>query len=317
MNDQPILVGISSCLTGLEVRFDGGHKRESFLTGTVSRFVDFVTVCAELEVGMGVPREAVRLIRRPDGVHMEGNRTGRDWTEDMERFCRRRVEELRALGLCGFILKKGSPTCGMERVRLYSPEGMPEKNGVGLFARALMEGIPDLPLEEEGRLCDPPLRENFFERVFAFRRLQRLFVPGWSRGDLVRFHTSEKMLLLAHDERGYRTLGRLVARAANRPAESVEQEYRSVFMATLRRKSSRGRNANVLQHMLGHLREGLAPRFRQDVAQEITHYRAGLVPLVVPMTMLAHYARVLEVPYLLGQTYLEPHPKELMLRNHV
>lgn len=316
MNDRPIRIGISSCLVGREVRFDGGHKHEPFLTGTVARFVEFVPVCPELDVGMGVPREAVRLIRREDGVHMEGNRSGRDWTEPMELYSRRKVLELEELDLCGYILKKGSPTCGMERVRLYSPEGMPEKNGVGLFARVLMESLPDLPVEEEGRLHDPPLRENFFVRVFAWRRLRDLFGGPWSRGDLVRFHTAEKMLLLAHDPAGYRELGRIVAGAAQRPAEDVERDYRSRFMAVLRRKATRGKNANVLQHLLGHLRERVDGAVRQDLDREIAGYRQGLVPLVVPITLLAHHARVLGVPYLVGQTYLEPHPRELMLRNH-
>jgi len=316
MSDEPILLGISSCLTGLEVRFDGGHKRETFLMGTVSRFVTFVTVCAEMDVGMGVPREAIRLVRREDGVHLEGNRTGRDWTEAMERYCRAKVQELREMGICGFVLKKGSPTCGMERVRLYSPEGMPEKSGVGPFAKALLEGIPDLPVEEEGRLCDPPLRENFFVRLFAYRRLQKLFRPGWSRGDLVAFHTAEKMLLQAHHEPTFRALGRLVAEASKWEPAELELQYRATFMEALRRRATRGRHANVLQHMLGHFREGLDGSVRQDLNQEIANYRAGLVPLVVPITLVAHYARMLDVPYLLGQTYLQPHPRELMLRNH-
>jgi uncharacterized protein YbgA (DUF1722 family) len=234
----------------------------------------------------------------------------------MDRYARAKVQELRDMGICGFVLKRGSPTCGMERVRLYSPEGMPEKSGVGPFARALLEGIPDLPVEEEGRLCDPPLRENFFVRVFAFRRLQKLFRPGWSRGDLVRFHTAEKMLLQAHHEPTYRDLGRLVAAASQMEPAELERQYRAGLMATLRRKATRGRHANVMLHMLGHFREGLDGRVRQDLSQEIANYRAGLVPLVVPITLLAHHARVLEVPYLLGQTYLQPHPRELMLRNH-
>lgn len=311
-----IRIGLSACLAGEGVRFDGGHKHEPFLTATVARFVEFVRVCPEVDVGMGVPREAVRLVRRDGGVAMVGNRTGRDWTEPMEGYSRARARELGELGLCGYILKKGSPTCGMERVRLYTEGGMPEKNGVGVFARILKETLPDLPVEEEGRLHDPPLRENFFESVFAYRRLQTLFGRTWTTGDLVRFHTAEKMLLLAHDPAGYKELGRLVAGASGREAQEVAHEYRARFMAAMRRKPTRGRHTNVLQHMLGYFRERLDARTRGDLDAEVEQYRLGLVPLVVPVTLIAHYVRVLEEPYLQGQTYLQPHPRELMLRNH-
>lgn len=315
MNDT-IRIGISACLAGQGVRFDGGHKHEPFLTGTVARFVDFVHVCPEVDVGMGVPREAVRLIRREGGVAMVGNKTGRDWTEPMEVYSRAKARELEALGLCGYVLKKGSPTCGMERVRLYTEGGMPEKNGVGIFARLLKEALPDLPVEEEGRLHDPPLRENFFEMVFAYRRLQSLFGKPWTMGDLVRFHTAEKMLLLAHEPAGYKELGRLVAEAAKRDPQEVAAQYRARFMAALRRKPTRGRHTNVLRHMLGYFRDHVDAKARQDLDAEIEDYRLGLIPLVVPVTLIAHYVRLLQEPYLLGQTYLQPHPRELMLRNH-
>lgn len=315
MSDS-IRIGISACLAGEGVRFDGGHKHEPFLTATVARFVEFVRVCPEVDVGMGVPREAVRLVRRDGGVAMVGNKTGRDWTDPMVGYSRQKARELGELGLCGYILKKGSPTCGMERVRLYSEAGMPEKNGVGLFARVLKETLPDLPVEEEGRLHDPPLRENFFEAVFAYRRLQTLFGKPWTTGDLVRFHTAEKMLLLAHDPAGYKELGRLVAGASGRDQEEVAGEYRARFMAAMRRKPTRGRHTNVLQHMLGFFREHLDARARGDLDAEVEQYRQGLVPLVVPVTLVAHYVRLLEEPYLQGQTYLQPHPRELMLRNH-
>lgn len=314
--DDIIRLGLSSCLAGQEVRFDGGHKHEHFLTATVGRFVEFVHVCPEVGVDMGIPREAVRLIRREGGIAMVGNRTGRDWTEPMEAWCRAKVQELAALGLCGFVLKKGSPTCGMERVKLYTEGGMPDKTGVGIFARLLKEGIPDLPVEEEGRLHDPPLRENFFEQVFAYRRLQSMFGKPWATGDLVRFHTAEKMLLLAHDQATYRELGRLVAQAAGRERQEVAAEYQRLFMAAMRRKTTRGRHTNVLRHLLGYFRDRVDAKVRQDLDAEIEAYRTGLVPLVVPVTLLAHYVRVFQEPYLSGQTYLDPHPRELMLRNH-
>lgn len=319
--DESLRIGASACLLGAEVRFDGQHKRSAFLTGQLAPFVTWVSVCPEVEVGMGVPREAVRLVRGDgDRARMLANDSGTDWTARMNALAARRAEELSAQNLDGFVLKSKSPSCGMERVKLFDAaetRAAPRREGVGLFARALMDRLPNLPVEEEGRLEDPRLRENFVERVFAHARLRRLFAPRWTVGGLVAFHTAHKMQLLAHATEGYRALGRLVGCARALPREELRERYQRDFMATLKKLATPGRHANVLQHMLGHLTDALDEGDRRELLGVVEDHRLGLLPLVVPVTLLRHHARRLNVATLLGQTYLEPHPKELMLRNHV
>jgi uncharacterized protein YbgA (DUF1722 family)/uncharacterized protein YbbK (DUF523 family) len=323
MGDQatgqaPIRVGISACVLGQRVRYDGGHKEDRFLTGTLARFVEFVPVCPEVEVGMGTPRETVRLERAPDGPpRMVAPKSGTDHTTSMRRYAKRRARELQALELCGYVLKSGSPSCGMERVRVYDHDGMPNKNGRGLFAEALMEHLPLLPVEEEGRLNDPKLRDNFFVRLFAYRRLKDLFSSRWRTGDLVRFHTAEKLLLMAHDVKGYRHLGKLVADPKAVGRKALAEEYGRVYMQSLRKHATTSKQVNVLQHILGYFKKLLTPEERRELVELIEDYRGGLVPLIVPVTLLRHHVRLHGVEYLAGQVYLQPHPKELMLRNHV
>jgi len=313
----PIRIGISACLLGDAVRFDGGHKRDSFLTDTLGPFVEWLKVCPEVEVGMGTPRETLRLYRDGDAVRMLTTRTQIDHTDNMMRWAKRRVERLAAEDLSGYVLKKDSPSCGMERVKVYSTRGMPERTGRGLFATVLLARLPNLPVEEEGRLSDPRLRENFIERVFAYRRLVDLFAGAWSVGALVRFHTAHKMSLLSHSTSAYQELGRLVARAREMSKRELRGAYESLFMATLARTATTSRHTNVLMHMAGHLKRVLEPGSKRELVETIDEYRRGLVPLVVPLTLIRHYVRVYAVEYLAGQTYLQPHPRELMLRNHV
>ncbi|MEW5763341.1 MAG: YbgA family protein [Acidobacteriota bacterium] len=314
---EEIRVGISTCLLGRNVRFDGGHKHDPFLTATVGPFVTYVPVCPEVEVGMGTPRESIRLERHGEAVRLVAPKSGTDHTEAMTSYARRRVAALAGEDLSGYILKKDSPSCGMERVRVYGATGMAERKGRGLFAEELLRAYPLLPVEEEGRLNDPRLRDNFFVRVFAYRRLKALFSGRWTVGKLVAFHTAEKLLLLAHDPKGYSQLGRLVAGAKGRPREEVSRDYARTFMASLARLATTKKNVNVLQHMAGYFRETLSPAERRELHGVIEDYAAGLVPLVVPLTLFRHYVRLHDVAYLRGQTYLEPSPKELMLRNHV
>jgi uncharacterized protein YbgA (DUF1722 family)/uncharacterized protein YbbK (DUF523 family) len=321
-NPRAIRIGISACLLGQEVRFDGGHKRDAFLTDTLGAQVEFVSVCPEVEMGLGTPRETLRLVRVDDReapLRMITTRTGVDHTDGMKRWAARRLDQLARdePDLCGYVLKKDSPSCGMERVKTYSDGGMPERNGRGLFAAALIERFPLLPVEEEGRLNDPRLRENFIERVFAYRRLRDLFSGSWSLGSLVRFHTAHKMALLAHSTTRYNDLGRLVARGRELTRRELRAAYESGFMDTLRIVATTRRHTNVLTHMMGHLKRQLDPASKQELVATIEEYRRGLVPLVVPLTLLRHYVRVHGIAYLAGQTYLEPHPRELMLRNHV
>lgn len=326
-----VRIGISSCLLGEHVRFDGGHKRDRFLSETLARFVTFVPVCPEVEAGLPIPRDTLRLVRessapRRPGVGADESdvrvrlvmpATGEDHTELLARWAEKRCAELAALGLSGYVLKKDSPSCGMERVKVYDSNGSPAREGRGVFAAALLAAEPLLPVEEEGRLSDPLLRENFFDRVFGFTRLRAFFASEWRVGDLVRFHSSEKLFLLAHHTEGYRALGRVVADAKKKPRAELEREYGELYMRTLRHKASPGRHANVLEHMLGYFKEHLSPAEKQEMLELVHDYRAGLVPLVVPVTLLAHFVRKHGIEYLAGQQYLHPHPKELLIRNHV
>ena len=312
-----IRLGISSCLLGERVRFDGGHKRDSFLVDTFGAFVQWVPVCPEVEAGLGTPRESMRLVSDRDGVRLLTVKSRVDVTDHMQAFVNERVAAIRTDGLCGFVLKKDSPTCGMERVKVYNAHDVPMRSGRGVFARALREAYPHLPIEEEGRLSDPVLRDNFVERVFAYGRLRQLLRPGWTVGELVRFHTAQKLALLAHAPNYYRTLGRIVAAARSTLRRDVEDAYAHAFMSAFEVIATRVRHVNVLQHAAGYFKKQLDRPSKTELAGVIDEYRRGIVPLVVPITLVRHYVRRHDVSYLAGQTYLDPHPKELMLRNHV
>lgn len=316
-SNSPIRIGISACLLGQAVRFDGGHKRDAFLTGTFGEFVEWVPVCPEIECGLGTPREAMRLVRGADGVRLVTIRTARDLTADMARYAAARVEQLAADALCGYVLKKDSPSCGLHRVKVYDEHHAPARSGRGMFAARLVERFPDLPVEEEGRLRDPRLRENFVERVFAYWRLRRVFGERWSLGALVRFHTAHKLIVMAHSPDAYRHLGKLVARARSMRRADIERSYSAGLMAALAAMATPPRHANVLQHMAGYFRNRLDHGSKRELLETIEDYRRGLVPLVVPITLMRHHVRAAGVAYLAGQLYLQPHPRELMLRNHV
>jgi len=313
----PIRIGISACLLGEKVRYDGGHKRDGYLVETFGRFVEWVAVCPEVEMGLGTPRDTLRLVRIDENVRMVMPKTAEDHTAGMQAFARQRLRQLEKEDLCGYVLKKGSPSCGMERVRVFDSRGMPAKSGRGLFAEALLSHFPNLPVEEEGRLYDPRLRENFIERVFAYRRLRTLFAGRWRQGDLVAFHTAHKLLLMAHSPKAYASLGRLVAGGKSLPHAELRSRYETEFMAALSEKATTRRQTNVLQHIAGYLRTHLDEDSRKELLAQIEDYRRGLVPLIVPVTLVRYFLRRFPVPYLRGQVYLEPHPKELMLRNHV
>jgi uncharacterized protein YbgA (DUF1722 family)/uncharacterized protein YbbK (DUF523 family) len=315
--DTPIRLGISSCLLGHEVRFDGGHKRSRFLTDILGPFVEWVPVCPEVELGMGIPRETVRLVRKGGGVRMLALKSDTDWTERMRGYARRRVRALPKLDLSGYVLKKDSPSCGFARVRVYGPKGMPEKKGRGLFAAELVDTFPQLPVEDEGRLNDPVLRENFIERIFAYRRLRDLFQGRWTLGQLVDFHAAHKLQLMSHSPKAYKELGRLVGEGKKLTRDELRRRYAGGFMTALAAHATVRRNVNTLHHIIGFFKKSLAARAKQELLGLIEDYRNGLVPLVVPLTLIRHYVAAFDVAYLQGQHYLQPHPKELMLRNHV
>ena len=313
-SQRPIRIGVSACLLGQPVRFDGGHKRDAFLSETFGRFVEWVPVCPEIECGFGTPREAMRLVRVEHGVRLLTVKTGIDLTATMERFSRSRVSALAGEDLSGYVLKKDSPSCGLERVKVYDGHGTPARSGRGLFAATLVEAFPHLPVEEEGRLVDPRLRANFVERVFAYWRLRGLFAARWTLGEVVRFHAAHKLLLLAHAPEAYRQLGRLVAGARGVSRRDLKRRYVDGFMRALAQLATARKHTNVLEHMAGYFKQRLDAASKRELAEAIADYRRGVVPLIVPVTLLRHHVRVHEVTYLARQTYLEPpHPKELML----
>ncbi len=315
--ERIIKLGISSCLLGERVRWDGAHKLDRYLTDTLGKFVKYVPVCPEVECGFGIPREPFRQVGDPDSPRLITSRTKIDYTDRMTEWAHRRVRELEKEDLCGFIFKSRSPSSGMERVRVYNEKGVPVKKGVGIFARAFMAHFPLIPVEEDGRLHDPILRENFIERIFAFKRWREGLEEKQSRGSLVDFHTQHKMLILSHSPEHHRLMGKLVARAKEIPLKELYEEYQGLFMEALKLKSTPKKNVNVITHILGYFKRQLTADEKQELLEIIDLYRQGTVPLIVPITLVNHYVRKYNQPYLKEQYYLHPHPLELQLRNHV
>lgn len=317
MTTVPLRLGISRCLLGDEVRFDGGHKRDNFLTDVFGRYVEWIPVCPEVEAGLGTPREAMRLVGDPAHPRLLTITSGRDYTRALEKMTTGRLAELGELDLSGYVFKRGSPSCGVERVRVYTEQGMPSHSGAGIFARAFVKQFPLIPVEEEGRLCDAPLRENFIERVFCYRRFQDLLESGVTRQALIQFHTIHKYLLMAHSPQHYQVLGRLVGQAERYRPKELARRYGELFMTALAVKATVRKHVNVLQHILGYFKGQLAAREKAELLGVIGDYHRGLTPLIVPLTLIKHYVQQFEVHYIRDQVYLNPHPKELMLRNHV
>jgi uncharacterized protein YbgA (DUF1722 family)/uncharacterized protein YbbK (DUF523 family) len=311
-----IRLGLSSCLLGAKVRFDGGHRWDRFITDTLGQYVEFVPVCPEVECGLGVPREPMRLEGVPAAPRLLTVRTRQDLTQRLLTWARRRVAALAQEDLDGFIFKAKSPSSGMARVKVYNDRGVPTNTGVGLFARVFMDHFPLLPVADEGRLHDPETRENFIERIFFHRRWRELLGQQPNLGDLVTFHTRHKLQILAHSPELYRQLGRLVARARELPLPEVLAAYLAMAMAALRLKATVKKNANVLYHLLGYFKKQLTSDEKQEMLEIIDSYRRGEAPLIVPVTLVNHYVRQYREPYLKEQFYLQPHPLELKLRNH-
>lgn len=314
---EKIKLGVSACLLGEPVRYDGAHKLDPFLVETLGRYVEYVPVCPEVECGLGVPRESMRLEGDLAHPRLVTTRTHRDLTDRMERWAAKRALELEREDLCGFIFKAKSPSCGFFAVPVFSPTGALAAKGRGLWARAFTEYFPLVPVEEEGRLRDPELRENFIERIFALKRWRDVLKKGRTRRNLVEFHTDHKLLILAHSPRHYAQMGKLVARAAERPIGEVFSEYLNLLMEALELKATARKHVNVLQHAMGYFKRQLAEDEKRELLEIIGQYARSLVPLVVPVTLLNHYARKFNEPYLTRQFYLNPHPVELGLRNHV
>jgi len=314
---EKIRLGISTCLLGEEVRFDGGHKWDRFLTDTLGQYVEYVSVCPEVECGFGVPREPFRLAGDPRGPRLVTVRTDQDHTERMTRWARQKMVDLEKENLCGFIFKSGSPSSGMERVKVYSRDGIPAKVGVGIFARVFMDHFPLLPVEDEGRLNDPKLRENFIERIFVFKRWREVMEQKKGVKNLIAFHTRHKLLILAHSPKHYQTMGKLVARTREVPLKELQEQYQRLFLEALLLKTTPKKNSNVLQHMMGYFKEQLSADEKKELLEIMELYRREMIPLIVPVTLMKHYVRKYDQSYLQDQYYLDPHPAELQLRNHV
>ncbi len=316
MNEK-IKLGISSCLLGNKVRYDGGHKLDHFLTDTLGSYVTFVPVCPEVECGLPVPREPMRLVGDPNKPKLITTRTGIDHTPRMNAWAQKRIDQLAKERLCGFIFKKGSPSSGMLRVKVYNEKGMPSNTGSGLFAKAFMDSFPLIPTEEEGRLHDPKLRENFVERIFALQRWRAAIAKSKKMGRLVDFHSREKLLLMSHSPKHYRAMGKLVAEGKQMAPDALFEAYEKLFMEALALHATPAKHTNVLQHIMGYFKKNLTKDEKQELLEVIGQYRAQHIPLIVPATLLNHYVRKYQQPYLAEQTYLTPHPVALQLRNHV
>ena len=308
---QQIQVGISSCLLGQQVRFDGGHKRSEFVEKELTRYFSFTPVCPEMAIGLGSPRKAIRLVKRDDVIHVEASDGSFDVTEQLTAFSHQKTAEFDHLA--GYILCAKSPSCGMERVRIYSSQGS-AKEGTGVYARILMEQNPLLPVEEDGRLCDPVLRENYVTRVFAYHDWLTLQHSGITRGKLIAFHSRYKYLLFAHQPSAYKSLGKLLGDAIDLPLETLAARYISGLMQGLQQRVSRKNHSNVLQHLQGYFKKHLSPSQKAELQTTIDKYRRGLLPLMSPMTLLQHYLREYPNPYLASQVYFNPHPEDLALR---
>lgn len=312
-----IKLGISSCLLGENVRYDGGHKLDHYLRDTLGQFVEWVPVCPEVECGLPVPREAMHLLDKPGAPRLVTRSTGIDHTDRMLAWAKKKLNELEKQKLSGFVFKSRSPSSGMQGVKLYTETGVSARKGIGIFANAFLERFPLLPVEDEGRLQDPGIRENFIERVFVYQRWHEQVASHGSLGSLVDFHAEHKLLLMSHSSKHLRELGTLVAQGKKQQRKMLFDAYFRILMDGLRLMATVKKHTNVLQHMAGYFKKSLAAAEKQELQEVITQYHKGLVPLIVPMTLLKHYVRKYEEPYLSKQHYLNPHPLELMLRNHV
>ena len=317
MMEKNFRIGISSCLLGNEVRWNSGHKLDKYLTRTLGQFVEYVPVCPEVEAGFGVPRESFRLVGDPETPRLMTFKSKTDHTDRMLAWAAKRVKELAKEDLCGFIFKSDSPSSGMIRVKVYNEKGMPHKIGIGIFARAFMAQFPLLPVEDDGRLNDPLIRENFILQIFTMKRWRDNLARKQSMGNLVDFHTRNKLLILSHSQKHYRLMGKLVAAGKKIPIKELYNQYQILLMEALKLKTTIRKNTNVLQHLMGYFKKELSGDEKQELLEIFEQYRSEYVPLIVPITLISHYVRKYDQPYLKQQTYLNPHPLELKLRNHV
>lgn len=314
---EKIKIGISSCLLGNNVRYDGGHRHDRYITGTLGRYCEWIPVCPEVEYGLGIPREAMHLISTPEGTRIITTHTGTDHTEGMLKWVKDKLRLLEIKGLCGFIFKSKSPSSGIGGVKIYSPDGMPSRKGAGIFGGAFLSHFPLIPVIDDGRLHDPIQRENFIERVFVYKRWQELKTEIQSMRNLVDFHSDHKLLIMSHSRKHLAVLGNIVAHTTKEESGTHIDEYIKTLMDALRLIATIKKNTNVLHHMAGYFKKQLPEDESKELSEVIEHYHRGLIPLIVPVALIKHHVRKFNEPYLKRQYYLNPHPLELMLRNHV
>ena len=312
-----ITLGISSCLLGNQVRYDGGHKLDLFLSATLGQYVDWVPVCPEAACGLGIPREVMALEGDPRSPRLKTVWTDIDHTGRLQKWVKGELKVLTDIDISGFVFKARSPSCGVRDTKVFDAACRIRSRGPGLFARAVMDAFPLLPVEDESRLHDPGLRENFIERVFVYRRWQEYIKEDGSLGGLVAFHSDYKYLIMAHSQKHYSALGKMVAASKKMKKNELHMNYISLLMEGLKNLATPRKNTNVLQHMAGYFKGKLSADEKKKLQEMITGYHNGLVPLIVPITMLRHFASIYKEDYLARQICLNPHPLELMLRNHV
>jgi len=313
---KKIKIGVSACLLGKKVRFDGGHKRSRFITDSLAGHFEFVAFCPEVAIGMGTPRQPIRLVgddRNPQAVGVKTPEL--NVSQPLRNYGSKIAGNIHQL--CGFIFKKDSPSCGMERVKVYNDKGIPERTGTGLFAREIIKAHPLLPVEEEGRLNDAELRDNFITRVYVYARWKALLAGGLSKTGLLEFHAGHKFLLMSHSTVVYKQMGRMLSDLTRASLSDIADSYIARLMQTLSKPSTRKRHTNVLQHLLGYLTHDLDSAHRSDLRETIDAYRRGEFPLVVPVRLLQHHFNRHPNPYIKQQVYLKPHPQALLLRNNL
>ncbi len=307
-----IRLGVSACLLGQRVRFDGQHKQNLFLTKTLGQFVEYVPVCPEVECGLPTPREAMRLTGVPGEIRLLTQKTRQDFTGRMNQWAIHRLRDLKKEQLCGFVFKSKSPSCGLSRVKTFHPDGHVSGHSAGLFAQKFTAAFPLLPTEEEGRLNDPALRKNFIERLFAMKRYRDAISQSRSIKTLTDFHAAHKYLLMAHSPAACHQMGKLLSSEKNQiNFDRLVSEYELLLMKTLRLLATVKKHNNVLMHMMGYLKKCITPDEKKELLETLEIFRQELVPLSVPLTLLKHYVRKYNISYLGTQVYLNPHPLEL------
>ena len=314
---REIRIGISTCLLGEKVRYDGGHKLDRYITETLGQYFEWVSVCPEVEYGLPVPRESMHLIGDPASPRIVTVRTGVDHTEGMKKWAVDKLKRLEKEDLCGFIFKSKSPSSGISGIKVYTSSGIPSNKGTGIFGGAFMRYFPLIPVIDDGRLHNPNLRENFIEQVLVYKRWKEFLKNDPKIRELIAFHTNLKLLILSHSPKHYSALGKLVAQAKKYQPDVLYSEYVRILMEGVRLLATTKKNTNVLLHIVGYFKKQLSSEDKRELLEVIDQYHKGYIPLIVPIVLINHHVRKLDESYLKDQFYLNPHPIELMLRNHV